>query len=144
MIFFLRNKILFGDSCSGKTYFYKKIKIKKIDVDFLINYNLIYLKFEKFFRKIEKKILLIILKNKNFFLILGGGCINIQLFNNFLIFKNNSIINLKKNLNIENFNRPTLKKKSYLKIRFCLRKKFYLKIFDFFLKNCIKCNLIYL
>ncbi|WGS66697.1 hypothetical protein MEJ65_00150 [Candidatus Carsonella ruddii] len=137
------NKIIYGDSCSGKTFLFKKIKKKNIDLDFIILYKKIKLKFEFFFRIIEQKIFKILLKLKKK-IFLGGGCIYFPIEKNFLLMKNNSIIKLSKRLIIDNYNRPTLKKKEYLKIRFCIRKKKYFKIFNILLTKCFKCNILLL
>ncbi|WMC19891.1 MAG: hypothetical protein NVS86_00145 [Candidatus Carsonella ruddii] len=135
------NKIIYGDSCSGKTFLFKKNKNQNIDLDFIIFYKKIKLKFEFFFRIIEKKIFKILLKLKKK-IFLGGGCIYFLIEKYFLLLKNNSIINLNKRLIIDKYNRPTLKKKKYLKIRFCIRKKKYFKMFNILLTKCLKCNIL--
>ncbi|ATX33456.1 hypothetical protein CUN91_00610 [Candidatus Carsonella ruddii] len=140
MQFFLKNKFIYGDSCSGKTYIYKKIKLNKFDTDYYLKYKKIILKYEFFFRIIEIKILLLIFKLKKYFF-LGGGLI---VKNCFLIYKNNSIIDQKKRLILNNFNRPTLKNNIFLKIRFCIRKKFYIKIYNICITKCLKCNILLL
>ncbi|MGP4128094.1 MAG: hypothetical protein ACTXNS_00140 [Candidatus Carsonella ruddii] len=137
------NKIIYGDSCSGKTFLFKKNIKKNIDLDFLILYKKIKLKFEFFFRIMEKNIFKILLKLKKK-IFLGGGGVYSPIEKNFLFMKNNSIIKLNKRLIIDNFNRPTLKKKIYLKIRFCIRKKKYFKMFNILLTKCLKCNILIL
>ncbi|BFI90847.1 hypothetical protein [Candidatus Carsonella ruddii] len=137
------NKIIYGDSCSGKTFLFKKKKKLNIDLDYFIAYKNILLKFELFFRIVEKKIFKILLKLKKK-IFLGGGCIYFLIEKKFLLMKNNSIINLKKRLVIDNFNRPTLKNNKYLKIRFCIRKKKYFKMFNILLSKCLKCNILIL
>ncbi|WP_433927806.1 hypothetical protein [Candidatus Carsonella ruddii] len=140
MQFFLKNKFVFGDSCSGKTFIFKNINIKKIDTDYLLKYKKIFFKYEFFFRIIEKKILFLINKTKNLFFI-GGGIVPKNV-DEFLLYKNNSIINQKKRLIFDNFNRPTIKNDTFLKIRFCIRKKMYIKIFNICFKKCLKCNIL--
>ncbi|AGS06518.1 hypothetical protein [Candidatus Carsonella ruddii] len=140
-IFLKKSNFIIGDSCSGKTFLYKKIKINKIDLDYFIKYKLISFKHELYFRIIEK-ILLKILKNKyNFLIILGGGAVYKFFVFNILFYKYNSIINQIKNLINDFNNRPTLKNLKYLKIRFCIRKKMYIKIANFYLLKCLKCNI---
>ncbi|AFP84073.1 putative shikimate kinase I [Candidatus Carsonella ruddii HT isolate Thao2000] len=133
------NKIIYGDSCSGKTFLFKKYKKKKIDLDLFLKYKNIILLYEFFFRILEKKISFVILKIKKKIYLGGGSKIFVK---NYLIFKNNTIFNQFKRLIIDNYNRPTLKSKKYLKIRFCIRKKKYLKLNNFTLNNCINCNLL--
>ncbi|WP_433927017.1 hypothetical protein ACJEC8_01155 [Candidatus Carsonella ruddii] len=139
MNYFLKNKVIFGDSCSGKTFIFKKIKIKKLDIDYFLLYKKILFKNEFFFRKMEQ-IMFLIFKNIKIILLIGGG--SFQKFNiYYLIYKNNSIINQKKRLFLDNFNRPTLKKNFFLKIRFCIRKKTYIKISNYYFNKCYKCNI---
>ncbi|AFP83882.1 hypothetical protein [Candidatus Carsonella ruddii] len=133
------NKIIYGDSCSGKTFLFKKYKNNNIDIDLLIKYKNINLCFEFFFRILEKKIILIILNIKKKIFLGGGSEI---FFLNLLIFKNNIIFNQIKRIIFDNYNRPTLKSKKYLKLRFCIRKKYYLKLNNFILNKCKNCNLI--
>lgn len=144
MKIFLKNNILiFGDSCSGKTFFFKKIKFKKIDFDYFLIYKKNNFKFENFYRLLEKKIL----KNLkiNLINILGGGMIiNYQknfFLNKILIYKNTSLINQKKKLLFDNNNRPSMKNFLYSKIRFCIRKKFFLKLSNLYFKKCFTCNI---
>ncbi|BAF35058.1 hypothetical protein CRP_027 [Candidatus Carsonella ruddii PV] len=143
MNYFLKNNfILFGDSCSGKTFIYKKIEFSKIDIDFFLSYKNIFFINEFFFRYFEKKILKNFIKNK--IIVLGGGCIQYlkkkKIKKSILIFKNINFIKFIKIKNIEN-NRPLLKKKKYIKIRFVIRKKKYSKIANLILNKCIICNL---
>ncbi|MGK2931006.1 MAG: hypothetical protein ACSLEG_00130 [Candidatus Carsonella ruddii] len=142
MIFYFKNKILFGDSCSGKTYYFKKINIKKIDIDYFLLYKKIFFLNEYFFRIFEKKINLII-NNINLIIILGGGAIQFQI-KNYLIYKNISIIEQKKRQIKDNFNRPSIKNNIFLKIRFCIRKKHYIKISNYYFLKCYKCNFLFL
>ncbi|AQU89447.1 hypothetical protein [Candidatus Carsonella ruddii] len=139
MKFFLKNKFIYGDSCSGKTYIYKKIKINKFDTDYYLKYKNIILKYEFFFRIIELKLSILINKCKKIFF-LGGGLLPKKITS--LIYKYNSIINQKKRLILDYYNRPTLKKNIFLKIRFCIRKKFYVKIYNICFKKCLKCNFL--
>ncbi|WMC19293.1 MAG: hypothetical protein NVS84_00145 [Candidatus Carsonella ruddii] len=135
------NKIIYGDSCSGKTFIFKKNKKNKIDLDFIILYKKIRLNFEFFFRIIEHFFFKILLKLKKK-IFLGGGGIYPLIEKNFLFMKNNSIIKLNKRIIIDKYNRPTLKKNKYLKIRFCIRKKKYFKMFNILLNKCFKCNIL--
>ncbi|AFP84254.1 shikimate kinase [Candidatus Carsonella ruddii] len=143
MNYFLKNNfVLFGDSCSGKTFIYKKINFLKIDIDYFLMYKNVFFKNEYFYRYFEKKFFnnFII---KKYIIILGGGFIqfiNKTLFKkNIFIFKNINFINFIKRLNYEN-NRPLLKKKKYIKIRFFIRKKKYSKITNIFFNKCLVCN----
>lgn len=140
-LFLKKNNFIFGDSCSGKTFLYKKIKINKIDLDYFIKYKLILFKYELYFRIIEKTMLKIFKKKYNFLIVLGGGSINKFCVFNILIYKCNSITNQVKNLLSDFNNRPTLKNLKYLKIRFCIRKKKYIKIANFYLSKCLTCNI---
>ncbi|MFI4870091.1 MAG: hypothetical protein ACH6QM_00465 [Candidatus Carsonella ruddii] len=140
MNFYFKNKILFGDSFSGKTYYFKKINIKKIDVDYFLLYKKIKFINEFFFRFFEKKIYLLF-KNINLFIFMGGGNVQFKI-KNFLIYKNITIIEQKKRQIKDNFNRPSLKNNIFLKIRFCIRKKNYIKISTYYLFKCYKCNLL--
>ncbi|MFI4883890.1 MAG: hypothetical protein ACH6QK_00715 [Candidatus Carsonella ruddii] len=142
MNFYLKNKILFGDSFSGKTYYFKKINIKKIDIDYFLLYKKIKFNNEYLFRFFEK-IIYILFKSINLLIFMGGG--NVQfIIQNYLIYKNITIIEQKKRQIKDNYNRPSLKNNIFLKIRFCIRKKNYIKISNYYFLKCYKCNLFFL
>ncbi|XRA05449.1 MAG: hypothetical protein ACN6LP_00130 [Candidatus Carsonella ruddii] len=142
MNFYFKNKIFFGDSCSGKTYYYKKTNIKKIDIDYFLLYKKIKFINEYLFRLFEEKIIFLF-KNIYLFIFIGGGG-NQFIIKNYLIYKNITIIEQKKRQIKDNFNRPSLKNNIFLKIRFCIRKKYYIKISNYYFLKCYKCNFLFL
>ncbi|MFI4847167.1 MAG: hypothetical protein ACH6QJ_00750 [Candidatus Carsonella ruddii] len=142
MNFYFKNKIFFGDSCTGKTYYFKKINITKIDIDYFLLYKKIKFINEYLFRFFEEKIIFLF-KNIYLFIFIGGGGNQFSI-KNYLIYKNITIIEQKKRQIKDNFNRPSFKNNIFLKIRFCIRKKYYIKISDYYFLKCYKCNLLFI
>ncbi|AFP83691.1 putative shikimate kinase I [Candidatus Carsonella ruddii CS isolate Thao2000] len=140
-IFLINNIILYGDSCCGKTFFYKNIFFNKLDLDFFFNYKKIYFKSEFFFRYIEFNFF----KNnkKNLLIILGGGSLYLlnYFLNYFLIFKNVLINKQIKRFFINKLNRPMYNKNNNFKLRYCLRKKKYIKMLNIYFNKCFYCNI---